>query len=298
MLTAFISHAAEDVNSAMRMKKVLADFSITAFLAHQDISVSQEWRKEIFRNIRSSDVFIAVLSAAFKASDWASQEVGVAISRSRPKILIVPMSLDDTMPFGFISHLQGSRYREHGTLIAEIVAPIVKTFPRAAIPIVIARAKISRDWRYSEELLKSLLPLFSRFADSEVVDLVDAAIENAAILDAAACATEYLPRFIDVNRSRIPGAKLEILRYQIEKRRWYNDRSSMSVLDETFRRFARERIDFEPGMSNSDLDQVIDNVVAGRAQLALQGMAEDAIPQVTAEALITAIERARREFSP
>jgi hypothetical protein len=90
MVKVFISHSMEDRETALRIKNALRDFAIDAFLAHEDIRVSEEWRRTIIRNLKSANVFIPVLSKSFRVSDWASQELGLAISQ--PKRLIVPAS--------------------------------------------------------------------------------------------------------------------------------------------------------------------------------------------------------------
>jgi len=50
-----------------------------------------------------------------------------------------------------------------------------------------------------------------------------------------------------------------------------------SVLDDAFHQAVKDAIDFNTGMSNSDIDRVIDNIMAGQPHWALQGMTDDAV---------------------
>ena len=97
--TAFISYSQEDRKFGAQAKSVLADVGIEAFLAHDDLHVSDEWRKRIIEELKRCDLFVPLLSKNFVASKWAPQEVGFIISRS--EVPIAPISLDGTTPFGF-----------------------------------------------------------------------------------------------------------------------------------------------------------------------------------------------------
>jgi TIR domain-containing protein len=222
-MKAFISYSYQDRTTAARIKKVLGDFEIEAFLAHDDIQVSQEWRNHIINDLKISQIFIPLLSQAFRASDWAPQELGIASIRRG--VLIVPLSLDETIPFGFISHLQGRRLPKVGmevaTPLALVIDPIVQRFPQELIPHAITRLATSRGWRYSEEIMSLLVPHFPKLTDSQVHAITEAAISNGEIWNAADCAKKYLPKFIEINASRIPSQKLEVLRFQVENQQWY-----------------------------------------------------------------------------
>jgi hypothetical protein len=103
-MRAFISYSHHDRKRGSEVKDILNAVEIEAFLAHNDIDVSQEWRSRILHELKECKIFIPLLSQAFKSSEWAPQEVGIAASR--PRVLIIPISLDGTNPFGFIAHLQ------------------------------------------------------------------------------------------------------------------------------------------------------------------------------------------------
>src|SRR6266550_1875261 len=104
---AFISYSQEERQHGAQAKSVLAEIGIAAFLAHDDLHVSDEWRKRIIEELGRCDVFVPLLSENFVKSKWAPQEIGFVISR--PEVVIAPISLDGTTPFGFISHVQSRK---------------------------------------------------------------------------------------------------------------------------------------------------------------------------------------------
>ncbi|TAJ22494.1 MAG: toll/interleukin-1 receptor domain-containing protein, partial [Rugosibacter sp.] len=102
-LRAFISHLSSNRERMSALKASLANWGISAFIAHEDIKASREWRDEVEAGLETMDVLVAVIEPGFKDSDWCAQEVGYALGR---KIDIVPLraGLD---PFGFFGKYQG-----------------------------------------------------------------------------------------------------------------------------------------------------------------------------------------------
>ena len=60
--TAFISYAHADRKYGAQAKNVLAEIGIEAFLAHDDLHVSDEWRARIIEELRRCDLFVPLLS--------------------------------------------------------------------------------------------------------------------------------------------------------------------------------------------------------------------------------------------
>ena len=125
-LKAFISYATADKKIAGQIKKILGQHGVTAFLAHEDIEVSEEWEQRIVTELKETNIFIAMLSSAFDKSEWTAQEVGVA--QSMRDILCIPLSLDGTMPRGFMKSIQCERIRGDVLVPALIMKPIRKRF--------------------------------------------------------------------------------------------------------------------------------------------------------------------------
>lgn len=99
----FVSHLSSNRERMSAMKLSLANWGISAFIAHEDIEASREWRDEVEAGLESMDILVAVVEPGFKESDWCVQEVGYALGR---KIDIIPLraGLD---PFGFFGKYQG-----------------------------------------------------------------------------------------------------------------------------------------------------------------------------------------------
>lgn len=101
---AFVSYSVEKKEAAGAVKACLSRFGYECFLAHEDLQVSEEWKHRILEELGAADVFVALLSKEFTESKWCDQELGFIVSR--PDVLVVPLSLDGTMPYGFIEGSQ------------------------------------------------------------------------------------------------------------------------------------------------------------------------------------------------
>lgn len=99
----FVSHLSSNRARMSALKASLAHWGICAFIAHEDIEASREWRDEVEAGLETMEILAAVVEPGFKESDWCAQEVGYALGR---KIDIIPLraGLD---PFGFFGKYQG-----------------------------------------------------------------------------------------------------------------------------------------------------------------------------------------------
>jgi hypothetical protein len=102
-LKMFISHLAKNKARAAEMKAGLANWGVSAFLAHQDIEPTREWQTEIESALMTMDVLVALLEPGFRESAWTDQEVGFALGRG---VEVIPLraGLD---PYGFVGKIQG-----------------------------------------------------------------------------------------------------------------------------------------------------------------------------------------------
>lgn len=239
-MKAFISYSSEDKLIAGRVKAILEDHNINAFLAHEDIHVSQEWKTRILEELVDTNIFIPLLSKAFKSSEWAPQEIGIAITR-RNDVLFIPLSIDGTVPFGFISHIQGKPIPPNGNLSSLLIEPIIDCFPHDIIPTLISHLAGARSFRRAEELMLPLVHHFEKFNDDEISTFASESIDNIQIWDAADCRMEYLPAFLELHRTRIATDKRAALEYQLEHGQWYHLRNK----EENTR---RDMIDEEPSI--------------------------------------------------
>src|SRR5207247_8580087 len=111
--------------------------------------IYNELKGRIIEDLQQMECFIALLSKSFKSSDWAPQELGFAVARS--DVPIIPLSIDGTVPFGFISHLQGKKLTEPITDTL-FIAPLRRRYPRHLTPALIARMPGTRSFRQAERL--------------------------------------------------------------------------------------------------------------------------------------------------
>lgn len=105
MSLAFISHSSQDRFVAHEFATALRRLGISPFLAHDDLPVATSWREELLRNLQNCEIFVALLSRDFRESEWCAMECGFILSRK--EVIILPYSIDGTLPFGFLSAIQG-----------------------------------------------------------------------------------------------------------------------------------------------------------------------------------------------
>ena len=81
----FISHRHEDAHYVGKVRDILgASYGIDAFVAHNDINPSAQWRATIRAALASCHFMVALLHEKFHESQWCDQEVGWAMGRGVP----------------------------------------------------------------------------------------------------------------------------------------------------------------------------------------------------------------------
>jgi hypothetical protein len=106
MARIFISHSHHDREIAGEIKKRLASYGASVFVAHDDIRPTQEWQDAIIDNLKTCDAFLALLTDRFGDSDWTDQETGIAVALDK---VIIPIKID-LDPYGFIGKYQALRW--------------------------------------------------------------------------------------------------------------------------------------------------------------------------------------------
>lgn len=202
MTRAFISYSAGDKKWASSVKSALKVAGFQGFLAHDDLLASEEWRASIMRELKKTELFIAILSKRFKRSDWCAQETGFIVSR--PKVLVIPLSVDGTMPYGFLSHLQGVNVRSGDDVSRVILEVLLRKRPRIGIPAWIRAAAAAGSFRAAESVVEPMVPCFAKFTEEEAVAFAKAALGNYQVWDAFLCRTKYLPAFARANWKSLP----------------------------------------------------------------------------------------------
>jgi hypothetical protein len=215
----FLSYATEDKVWGGYARMTLQALGMSPFLAHDDIEVSAEWQERIKQELSDSPIFVPILSSAFKASNWCSQETGWVASRQG--VVVIPLSIDGTTSYGFISHIQSRRMKSSEDVDTTLAEVLLRRFPRIVIPHVIIRVQRARSFNAAETYMRPLLPHFASFELSDATSLAQAAIDNGQVWNAGDCRTQYLPQFLHLNRDRIPPDQFDALAAKIE----YDDKS-------------------------------------------------------------------------
>lgn len=92
---AFLSHIHDQRHVVGEIKARLGEhYGITAFVAHDDIHPSKQWRDAIKAALASCHVFVAFLHDGFHDSQWCDQEVGWALARGVPVLPVRPVGFD------------------------------------------------------------------------------------------------------------------------------------------------------------------------------------------------------------
>jgi len=213
-MRAFVSYSVAEKDFGGATKQALETLGVECFLAHEDIRVSEEWKARIVQELQEANIFVALLSAKFKASEWCSQEVGFIVSR--PNVVIIPLSIDGTIAYGFISHIQAQHFRSESEISTIVEHALYLKKPRQMIPIQIGRVRGAGSFRSAEASVRPLVPFFRSFTDTEVADFADAAVNNYEVWDAGLCRSDYLPKFVAANAKRIPAALRNELKEKVD----------------------------------------------------------------------------------
>ncbi|MBW7835510.1 MAG: toll/interleukin-1 receptor domain-containing protein [Sphingomonadales bacterium] len=118
----FVSHIAIHKDKAKRLKETLASHHIAGFVAHEDITPTKEWQKEIERALFTMDAMLTIHTRGFSESVWTQQEIGFALGRG---MKIISLRMDED-PKGFISKDQAILRRGRDAAgVAEEIASIL-----------------------------------------------------------------------------------------------------------------------------------------------------------------------------
>lgn len=209
-IKAFVSYSTKDKHVGAKIKGIFESFGIECFMAHDDIEISEEWKKRILKELSEVDIFIPLLSDNFKNSDWCSQEAGIACFRD---ILFIPLSLDKNInPYGFMSHRQGKVINKHNIPSNYLINPIIDNFPKISVfNNLINKLREANSFRNAEKVMSSLEPYFNKLCTDDINKVIDISIKNRQIWDASKCKGKYLPDFIKINEDKIERIKLKEL---------------------------------------------------------------------------------------
>lgn len=203
---AFISYQTTDKLVAGKIKQILENIGIEAFLAHEDINVSSEWQDEILMNLSRCSLFICLLSKHYLESPWCLQESGVARFKD---ITIIPLSLDGTIPSGFISKYQSIKIDPNLPKLNDLIPGLINF---DGIDIIIKIIDGSSSYRDAESNFELIIPYLSDLTEEQAIYLLEAIISNRQIYEAIKCKDTYIPQVVRRYGNLIPKEDLEFLK--------------------------------------------------------------------------------------
>lgn len=177
----FISYATEDKELAGNFKRALEGLGLEVFLAHEDINPSSDWPDVILENIKSTDIFMPLITENFRKSLWTDQESGVALSENK---FIFPIAVDKKMPYGFLDKIQAFRQDSKSPILAEdIVEAIVQSKPKFTSPLLDSLIKsFTSSYRYDDAGSRSVLLLsFDIITDEQANEIFRGVVQNDQI---------------------------------------------------------------------------------------------------------------------
>jgi hypothetical protein len=123
----FLSHLHGSRSLVGAVKRELAQkYGIAAFVAHDDIHPSTQWRNAIRAALATCDAFVAFMDPGFHQSQWCDQEAGWALGRNIPILVVRPRGFDRSAARdGFLEEHQDVRLDARGVAPGRWDAPWV-----------------------------------------------------------------------------------------------------------------------------------------------------------------------------
>lgn len=176
-LRLFFSHKSTFKVQTADLKKGLARFGISCFVAHEDIEPTKEWQDEIEKALFSMHVLVALMTDDFHDSSWTDQEVGIAIGRGIP-VISVRLGTD---PYGFIGKYQAIPGRDCTTVqLSDSLLEVLiskSELHDVVIEGLVSRLETSESYQQSNELIKALDRTVTG-ATSELIERLDVAAKR------------------------------------------------------------------------------------------------------------------------
>ena len=178
----FLSHATHDKNIASALKEKLAYFKINVFLAHDDLKGGVIWDDELNSEIKNCDIFMVLLSKKYHKASYTDQELGIGLANNK---IIIPISIDGTMPYGFIKKIQSILCEPEfdDETIHALLELIAIHSDSGKITIDQITNKIINSLTNSTSYMQSIecskqLSLYSKFTNKQINDIAYALINN------------------------------------------------------------------------------------------------------------------------
>ena len=133
------------------------------------------------QNLETSNIFIAILSEKYEVSEWTDQECGFALAK---KHLIIPLIVNNTLPYGFINKLQALRYNgDMKETIRTIVSIIRNKFPEKDKLLNLLIKSFASSRNYTEAGRRSEFLLCFDLSKEQINKILEISIDNNQICE-------------------------------------------------------------------------------------------------------------------
>jgi hypothetical protein len=205
----FLSYQTADRHIAAEVSKFFESFSFDTFMAHENIEVSHAWQNTIMEKLDDANIFVAILTAKYLSSPYCIQESGIAVF-CEEDLIVIPLSVDGTLPPGFMKHIQARRYEPGKDNDAVLFAGIANFDDRYAIDLLVNRLGLVRSFADAEKWFGMLKPLLARATPNQKLDILEAAASNNQFAAAWGC-REGLRELFEKHGHRLEGREQNYL---------------------------------------------------------------------------------------
>ncbi len=192
-LKIFISYSNNDYEKASRVHSMFKDVGIECFLARDDIKAGNSWNPEILNKLMNSNFFVLILSENFISSSWCNQEASIAFLQYKLNDCpLIPISLDDTAPYGIFYDVHGIKYEDFDSIkkFIEVTGAKHPSFDEALVRCaeneskeiedIIDELRNSNKFKTSNELFHKLKS--KNVTADQIDEIVEVALLNNQVL--------------------------------------------------------------------------------------------------------------------
>lgn len=179
----FLSHAGDYRAECGQLATRLAEYGVSAFVAHDHIEPTKEWENEIRGALASCDALACLLTSAFHQSEWTDHEVGFAIGLGK---LIIPVQLG-CVPYGLMARYQG--YQAKNSTRSDIALATIKILAAHENTRLKMASSLVHSFEQSESFAMAkarvtYLELVTVWSDDLVKRVESAVVRNSQISEA------------------------------------------------------------------------------------------------------------------
>jgi hypothetical protein len=106
---------------------------------------------------------------------------------------ILPLSLDGTIPSGFLAHIQSTKVDPRNITAQDILPGLAKRNLAFVLDTLTKELAKAGSFRTAEWDFEQLLPYLGRAKDAQTLRILEISADNGQVCHASLCAKRYLP---------------------------------------------------------------------------------------------------------